>query len=105
MEVSSSFIPLFDIDTHMAYVAQQHLNGYVEAVHHTVQCKTAFDRRVTKSRAGVVVFEKGQLVQVYNNKLALTLGTEHKLTPLWSLHHRVPFELIQARNEVFIVLH
>jgi len=84
MEVSSSFLPPSDIDTHMTYVVQQHLDGYAEAVHHTVQWKAAFDHKVTKSRAGVVVFDKGQLVQVYNNKLALTLGTERKLVLLWS---------------------
>jgi len=36
MEVSSSFLPPSDIDTHMAYAAQQQLNGYTEAVHHAV---------------------------------------------------------------------
>jgi len=87
MEVSSSFLPPSDIDTHMTYAVQQHLDGYAEAVHHAVQWKAAFDCKVTKSRAGVMVFDKGQLVQVYNNKLALTLSTERKLVPLWSPPH------------------
>ena len=34
MEVSSSFLPPSDIDTHMTYTAQQRLDGYAEAVHH-----------------------------------------------------------------------
>ncbi|EDR02698.1 uncharacterized protein LACBIDRAFT_308273 [Laccaria bicolor S238N-H82] len=55
-----------------------------EAVHHTIQWKTAFDLQVKVSKAGIVEFRMGQLVQVYQNKVALTLGTEHKLTPLWS---------------------
>ena len=96
MEVSSSFMPQSDIDTHMAYVVQQYLNGYAEAVHHAIQQKGAFNCRVTKSKAGIVVFEKGQLAQVYNNKLALTLGTEHKLTPLWSPPHHVTEHLLNS---------
>lgn len=55
-----------------------------------------FDRRVTKSKAGIMIFEKGQLVQVYNNKLALTLSTEHKLTPLWSPPCRVAEHLLNS---------
>ena len=38
-----------------------------------------------KSKAGVVEFKKGQLVQIYNNKLAQTLSMEHKITPLWEV--------------------
>ena len=68
----------------MTYAAQQRLDGYAEAVQHAVQRKTAFDRRVKASKGGVVEFQTGQLVQVYQNKVALTLSTECKLTPLWS---------------------
>ena len=96
MEVSSSFLPPADIDTHMAYTAQQRLNGYAEAVHHAIQRKNAFDRKVVKSRAGVVVFKKGQLVQIYRTKLAQTLSTEHKLAPLWSPPHRVTERLLNS---------
>jgi len=42
-----------------------------------------------KSKAGVVEFKKGQLVQIYNNKLAQTLSMEHKITPLWSPPHQI----------------
>jgi len=44
LEVSSSFLPPKDIDVHMAYVAQQRLDGYEEAVWHAIQRKAAFDR-------------------------------------------------------------
>ena len=94
LEVSSLFLPPSDIDMHMTYAAQQRLDGYAEAVHHAMQHKAAFNRRVTKSRAGVVEFKKGELVQVYRNKLALTLSTEHKLTPMWSPPHRVTERLL-----------
>jgi hypothetical protein len=96
IEVSSSFLPPSDIDTHMTYTAQQRLDGYAEAVHHAVRRKAAFDRRVTKSRAGVVEFKKGELVQVYKNKLALTLSTERKLTPMWSPPCRVAEHLLNS---------
>ena len=92
VEVSSSFLPPSDIDNHMMYAAQQQLDGYAEAV----QCKTAFDRRVTKSGAGMVEFKKGQLVQVYRNKVALKLSTECKLVPLWSSPHHVTEHLLNS---------
>jgi len=87
MEVSSSFLPPSDIDMHMAYAAQQQLDGYVDVVHHAIWRKAMFDQKVLKSRAGVVEFKKGQLVQVYRDKLAQTLSTECKLAPLWSPPH------------------
>ena len=84
LEVSCSFLPPSDVDSHMTYAAQQQLDRYVEAVHHTVRRKAAFDCRVKASKAGVVEFKKGQLVQVYRNKLASTLSTERKIAPMWS---------------------
>jgi len=96
IEVSSSFLPPSDIDTHMTYAVQQRLDGYAEAVHHAVRRKAAFDCKVTKSKAGVIEFKKGQLVQVYNNKLAQTLGAEHKITPLWSPPRRITELLLNS---------
>ncbi|KIJ93683.1 hypothetical protein K443DRAFT_58077, partial [Laccaria amethystina LaAM-08-1] len=55
-----------------------------EAVHHAIRRKATFDRKVLKSKAGVVEFKNGQLVQVFRDKLASTLSTERKLAPLWS---------------------
>ena len=92
----SATVPPSDIDIHMTYAAQQRLDGYAEAVHHAVRRKAVFDRRVTKSKAGIVEFQKGQLVQVYRNKLALTLGTERKLAPMWSPPHRVAEHLLNS---------
>lgn len=50
MEISSSFMLPSDIDTHIAYAAQQCLDGYAEVIHHAVQQKAVFDHRVTKSK-------------------------------------------------------
>ena len=96
MEVSSSILPPSAIDTHMAYAAQQRLDRYAEAVHHAIWRKAAFDCKVLKSKAGVVEFKKGQLVQVYRDKLALTLSTEHKLAPLWSSPHRITERILNS---------
>ena len=49
-----------------------------------------------KSKAGVVEFKKGLLVQVYKNKLALTLATERKLAPMWSPPYRVTERLLNS---------
>ncbi|KIK78584.1 hypothetical protein PAXRUDRAFT_61220, partial [Paxillus rubicundulus Ve08.2h10] len=51
---------------------------------HTAKRKTASDRKVLNSTPGEVVFNGGQLVQVYDNALDTTLSTMHKLLPLWS---------------------
>jgi len=96
LEVSCSFLPPSDVDTHMTYAAQQRLDRYAEAVHHAVQRKTAFNRRVTTSKAGVVEFKKGQLIQVYDNKLASTLSTTCKLAPMWSSPRRVAEHLLNS---------
>jgi transposase InsO family protein len=96
MEVSNSFLPPSEIDTHMAYSAQQRLDGYAEAVHHAIRRKATFDRKVLKSKAGVVEFKNGQLVQVFRDKLASTLSTERKLAPLWSPPRRVTERILNS---------
>jgi len=96
LEISSSFLLPADIDKHMTYAVQQQLDGYAEAVHHAVQRKTMFNRRVKASKAGAIEFKTGQLVQVYQNKIALTLSTERKLTPMWSTPHRVTEHLLNS---------
>ena len=80
----------------MTYTAQQRLDGYAEAVHHAVQRKAVFDHKVKASKAGAVNFKRGQLVQVYDNKLAATLSTERKLAPLWSPPRRVTERLLNS---------
>jgi hypothetical protein len=73
---------------HMAYAAQQQLDGYEATVKHAITRKRAFDKWVLKS-SGEVIFKKGQLVQVYQSNLDQTLKTERKLLPKWSHPHRV----------------
>jgi len=96
LEVSCSFLPLSDVDSHMTYAAQQQLDRYAKAVNHAVRQKAAFDRRVKMFKAGVVNFKKGQLVQVYDNKLASTLSTERKIAPMWSPPCRIAEHLLNS---------
>jgi hypothetical protein len=96
LEVSSSMPTPSDFDTHIAYAAQQRLDGYSEAVRHDMDRKTRFDRRVLSSREGEVTFEKGQLVQIHRSDLAKSISSERKLTPMWSEPHRVLEKLLNS---------
>ena len=89
--LDKSTLPTSDADTtlQMAYVAQQRLDGYAEAVAHAIKRKTAFDKRVQAQRPGEVIFSKNQLVQIYRSDLDYTFKTERKLLPKWSTPHRV----------------
>lgn len=81
---------------HMAYVEQQRLDGYDEAVRHAIKHKQAFDKRVLKKHPGEVLFYKGQLVQVYRSDTDYTFKTERKLIPKWSVPHRITERLRNA---------
>jgi len=77
----------------MAYVAQQRLDGYDEAVRHALKWKAAFDKCVLQRHPGEVAFARGQLVQVYRNDLDYTFKTDRKLLPKWSQPCRVAEQL------------
>jgi hypothetical protein len=94
LEVSSSKPAPNNFDMHMAYAAQQRLNGYSEVIRHAMDCKAKFDQWIIDFREGEVVFEKGQLVQIYRNDLAKTISSEHKLAPMWLELHRISERLL-----------
>jgi hypothetical protein len=54
LEASTSVLTPSDIDNHLAYAAQQRLDGYAEAIHHAIRRKATFDKKVLKSNAGVI---------------------------------------------------
>jgi hypothetical protein len=89
--INTSVLPTTERDTtlQMAYVAQQRLDGYAEAVAHALRRKSAFDKKVLSKNPGEVVFSKGQLVQIYRSDLDYTFKTERKLLPKWSTPQRV----------------
>ncbi|KAG2050047.1 hypothetical protein BDR06DRAFT_842487, partial [Suillus hirtellus] len=78
-----------DAPLHIAYVEQQRIDGYEEAVKHAVKRKTAFDKRVLQKAPREVIFKPGQLVQVYRNDLDYTFKAERKLLPKWSVPRRI----------------
>ncbi|KAG2349502.1 hypothetical protein BDR05DRAFT_832701, partial [Suillus weaverae] len=78
-----------DANIHMAYVAQQRLDGYEATVQHTVKRKAAFDKHVLSRSPREVIFTKGQLVQFYYSSTHNTLEAKRKLLPKWSPPHRV----------------
>ncbi|KIM57132.1 hypothetical protein SCLCIDRAFT_88922, partial [Scleroderma citrinum Foug A] len=51
---------------------------------HVIKRKLAFDRKVILSRTREVLFDDGQLMQVYDNAADMTFTTSKKLLPRWS---------------------
>ena len=90
-ELNNAILPITEDDTslQMAYVAQQRLDGYAEAVNHALKRKTAFDKKVLAQNPGEVIFSKGHLVQIYRSDLDYTFKMERKLLPKWSTPQRV----------------
>jgi hypothetical protein len=77
-----------DTAIHMAYVEQQHIDGYKAAVKHAIAWKCAFNKCVWKN-SSEVTFKEGQLIQVYHSNLDYTFKMERKVTPKWSQPYRV----------------
>jgi hypothetical protein len=77
------------VGVHQAYTQQQHLDGYAHTMEHAARRKTAFDKRLLAKFLREVLFEPGQLVQVYCNDLTYTFKTERKLLPHWSPPRRI----------------
>ncbi|KAI0058292.1 hypothetical protein BV25DRAFT_1774190, partial [Artomyces pyxidatus] len=73
-----------DIELHMEHAEQQRLDGYSLTVEHAHSRKAAFDKRVTKTAPGEVIFAQYDLVQIHNTALDLNLSMERKLLPCWS---------------------
>jgi hypothetical protein len=85
-----------DAAIYMVYAEQQQLDGYAGRVEYAIGCKAAFDRKVLGSRAGEVIFDVGQLVQVFRSDLTHTMSNERKLTVKWSEPHRVRQRLLNS---------
>ena len=81
---STSALRAADVAIQISYVVQQNLNSYTAAVNHILKRKHAFDRHVLASRAREHIFTHGNLVQVQNSALELTLCTSKKILPQWS---------------------
>lgn len=60
VEDSASTLRQSDVLTQMAYVEQQHLDGYEETVRHALKRKAAFDKKILQRMPGEVTFKIGQ---------------------------------------------
>lgn len=78
---------------HLAITEQQRLDGYSNIVDHANKRKEKFDSKVVKRAPKHVVFEKGDLVQVHQSQWVRTFASIKKLTPMWSIPHRVSSRL------------
>ncbi|KAJ7091628.1 hypothetical protein C8R44DRAFT_647383 [Mycena epipterygia] len=78
-----------EIEAHVGYVAQQHLDGYAEWVKYALGRKAAFDRKVIASKAGAVTFHRGQLVQYANSVYDNNIQSLAKLIYSWSTPCRI----------------
>jgi len=63
----------------MAFVDSMHADAFQMAVEHVARRKARFDKKITE-----VTFKKGDLVQIYNNKLDNTFKSMAKLLRQWS---------------------
>lgn len=73
----------------MAYTTQQHLDGYSMIIEHATQRKTQFDKNVQDRAPREVVFQEGQLVQVYRSDLDYTFKTNRLQNGAEVVHPKV----------------
>ncbi|OAX31083.1 hypothetical protein K503DRAFT_704262 [Rhizopogon vinicolor AM-OR11-026] len=78
---STSILRPSDANAHMAYVAQQQLDGYNGTVQHAMKHKATFDKRVLAQSPREVIFFPGQLLQFLHSSLNTTFETKCKLLP------------------------
>ena len=89
LDISTSELTEAAIAIQNEYVVQQNIDAYSHIVEHANKRKAAFDKRVTSSCNGVIECRKGDLVQIHDSRLDLTLATESKLLPCWGPPHRI----------------
>ena len=89
LAVSSAELAESDIRIQNQYTTQQNLDTYSHMVEHAAKRKAAFDCKVTSSCDGVIEYKRGDLVQIQDSRLDLTLLMEAKLLPRWGTPHQV----------------
>ena len=78
-----------EVANQMAYVNQHRFDGYSQIVDHSLRRKAAFDKRVLANPPREVMFQAGDLVQVYRSDLDYTFKSDRKLVPKFSAPQRV----------------
>ena len=77
------------MDIHLAFIKQQHLDGYAATIDHTIKRKAVFDAKLRQQAPKNVVFQPGDLVQVHATEWVHTFASIKKLIPMWSIPRRV----------------
>lgn len=90
---STSVLQPSDTNVHMAYIAQQRLDGYEATVQHAIKQKAAFNKCVLARSPREVIFEKGQLIQFFYSGAHNTLKARRKILLKWSPPHRITEQL------------
>lgn len=83
------------VETQLAYVAQQQADAYSNIVDHAARRKAKFDARVNR-QTGEVIFENGSLVQVYSNVHDFSVASERKMAPRWSAPRRIASRTVNS---------
>jgi hypothetical protein len=78
-----------EIAVHMALIKQRHLDGYEAALNHAAKRKLKFDKKLLQRAPKNVIFEPGDLVQIHAMEWTHTFASIRKLTPMWSVPHRI----------------
>jgi hypothetical protein len=85
----TSALQLSDANVHMAYVAQQRLDGYEAIIQHAIKRKAVFDKWVLARSPREVIFAVGQPVQFFYSSQHNTLEARRKVIPKWSPPHHI----------------
>ena len=78
-----------EINIHLAFAEQQHLDGYAATVDYAIKRKAAFDSRLRQQAPKIVIFQPGDLVQVHATQWIHTFVSIKKLVPMWSTPYRI----------------
>jgi hypothetical protein len=89
VEIAATAPTVEELETQMAYVNQLRFDGYSQIVKHAERRKAAFDKQVLRRAPREVVFNAGDLVQVYRSDLDYTFQTERKILPKFSAPRRI----------------
>jgi hypothetical protein len=85
-----------EVALHLALVEQQHLDGYAAIVDHAIKRKGIFDAKLRQRAPRIVVFQPGDLIQVHATEWIRMFAAIKKLTPMWSIPHRVKTRLLNS---------
>jgi transposase InsO family protein len=85
-----------EIDIHLVFAEQQHLDGYTATIDHTIKRRAAFASRLRQQAPKNIIFQPGDLVQVHTTQWVHTFVSIKKLIPMWSTPYRVATQKLNS---------